>query len=142
MWELRLVWFSGKPAWWDETWKKGVESLARQQRKPEPRPDLYLVVPDRVDVGLKLRGGAEGDFDAKVLHARSVGWELWEKIAYFQVGLARSRPFCRNGSSARLIGWRGPRCDADARGERGSENSRNEEHRSQSREDADSSRRR
>lgn len=84
MWELRLIWVSEKPGWWDETWANGVESLSRQQRKLEARPDLYLVLPDRVDVGLKLRASAEGDLDAKVLHARSAGWELWEKIAYFK----------------------------------------------------------
>lgn len=84
MWEYRLVWPSGKPSWWDEAWKHGVEALGRQQRKPEERPDLYLILTDRVDVGLKLRGSAEGDFDAKVLHARSGGWELWEKIPYFR----------------------------------------------------------
>jgi hypothetical protein len=84
MWELRLIWVSEKPGWWDTTWKTGIESLARQQRTPESRPDVYLVLPDRVDVGLKLRGGAEGDFDAKALHCRSAGWELGEKIAFFR----------------------------------------------------------
>ncbi len=84
MWEFRLVWPVEKPNWWDESWTRGVEALDRQRQEPEVRPDLYLVLPDRVDIGLKLRGGAEGDFDAKVLHARSNGWELWEKIAYFR----------------------------------------------------------
>lgn len=84
MWEYRLAWTAGKPVWWDEAWKSGTAALRRQDREPEKRPDLYLVLLDRADVGLKLRGGAEGDFDAKVLHARSGGWELWEKVAFFK----------------------------------------------------------
>ena len=46
------------------------------------RADTYLVLPGRTDVGLKLRGGDE--FEAKVLHQRSGGWELWEKCAFFR----------------------------------------------------------
>jgi hypothetical protein len=84
MWEYRLAWTAGKPAWWDEAWKSGTAALRRQDREPEKRPDFYLVLLDRADVGLKLRGGAGGDFDAKVLHARNGGWELWEKVAFFK----------------------------------------------------------
>jgi hypothetical protein len=84
MWEYRLSWRAGKPDWWDEAWKSGAAALRRQGREPEKRPDLYLVLHNRADVGLKLRGGAGGDFDAKVLHARAGGWELWEKVAFFR----------------------------------------------------------
>ncbi len=84
MWEHRLVWAGSRPAWWDETWSAGVEVLARQQRAPEARPDTYLVLLDRPDIGLKLRGGDDEQFDAKMLHARTGGWELWEKLAYFR----------------------------------------------------------
>jgi len=84
MWEYRLAWTTGKPDWWDEAWKSGAAALSRQGSQPEKRPDFYLVLQDRADVGLKLRGGAEGDLDAKVLLARSGGWELWEKVAFFK----------------------------------------------------------
>jgi hypothetical protein len=73
MWEHRLVWVAARPAWWNETWRKGLEVLARQQREPEARPDTYLVLLDRVDVGLKLRGGNADEFDVKMRHARDGG---------------------------------------------------------------------
>jgi hypothetical protein len=42
------------------------------------------VLRDRPDVGLKLRGGAEDEFDMKVRHSSKDGWELWEKITFFR----------------------------------------------------------
>jgi hypothetical protein len=58
------------------------EALRRHERDAENRPDTYLVLADRPDVGLKLRG-KEGEFEVKVRHAARDGWELWEKIPFF-----------------------------------------------------------
>jgi len=80
MWEHRLIWTSDPPSWWDEVWSAAAETL--RGRDPETRPDTYLVLPDRPDVGLKLRG-QKGDFEIKVRHAARDGWELWEKIPFF-----------------------------------------------------------
>jgi hypothetical protein len=82
VWEYRLVWARGKPPGWDGAWQQGQQVLGAQGRKVEERPDTYLVLLDRADAGLKLRGGQEEDFDFKVLHRRSGGWELWEKCAF------------------------------------------------------------
>lgn len=35
-------------------------------------------------MGLKLRGGAEEEFDIKAMHHRDRTWELWEKTAFFR----------------------------------------------------------
>ena len=82
MWEYRLVWASASPPWWDKTWSVAQDALRRQGRDPENRPDTYLVLPDRPDVGLKLRG-QKGELEVKVRHAARDGWELWEKIPFF-----------------------------------------------------------
>jgi hypothetical protein len=84
MWEYRLVWPRSKPAGWDATWQRGLDILSIESRAVEERPDTYLVLLDRADAGLKLRGGQEEDFDLKVLHRRSGRWELWEKCAFFE----------------------------------------------------------
>jgi hypothetical protein len=83
MWEYRLVW-ARKPAEWDAAWRRGLDVLSAQRRSVEERPDTYLVLLDRADAGLKLRGGQEGDFDLKLLYRRAGGWELWEKCAFFK----------------------------------------------------------
>ena len=80
MWEHRLIWAAGAPSWWDEVWTAAAAAL--RGRAPEDRPDTYLVLPDRPDVGLKLRG-REGALEMKVRHAARDGWELWEKIPFF-----------------------------------------------------------
>jgi hypothetical protein len=51
------------------------------------------VLHDRSDVGLKLRGGAEDEFDMKVRHSRKDGWELWEKITFFRWNDLEARRF-------------------------------------------------
>ena len=84
MWEHRLVWTAAKPSWWSAAWAHGLEVLLRQKREPEKRPDTYVVCSDRLDVGLKLRGGDSDEFDVKVLHQRSGPWELWEKVPFFK----------------------------------------------------------
>ena len=53
-------------------------------RSLEARPDTYLLIEGRPDVGLKLRGGAEEEFDIKAIHHRDRAWELWEKITFFR----------------------------------------------------------
>ena len=83
MWEQRWAW-SSKPSWWDGAWRRGLEVLSAQGRHVETRPDTYLVLAGRPDAGLKLRGGRDDDFDLKVRHRVSDGWELWEKVAYFK----------------------------------------------------------
>jgi hypothetical protein len=82
MWEYRLIWIAAPPPWWDDTWTAAVSALQRQSREPEPRPDTYLVLDDRPDVGLKLRG-TDGEFEIKVRHDARDGWELWEKTPVF-----------------------------------------------------------
>ena len=82
MWEHRLIWIADAPSWWDAAWTAAVDAVRRHGRTPEDRPDTYLVLPDRPDVGLKLRG-EEGEFEIKVRHAARDGWELWEKIPVF-----------------------------------------------------------
>lgn len=77
MWEYRLSWDS-EPTWWKTAWQRGMEVTQDNSQSIEERPDLYLVLRDRTDVGLKLRGGDE--FEVKILHQRVDGWELWEKI--------------------------------------------------------------
>jgi len=77
MWEYRLVWDS-EPDWWKTDWLRGMEYVKHTSQSIEERPDLYVVLKDRVDIGLKLRGG--GVFEIKILHRRLDGWELWEKI--------------------------------------------------------------
>jgi hypothetical protein len=84
MWEYRLIWTAAAPSWWERAWKNGEALFQRESRNLEGRPDTYLVLKDRPDVGLKLRGGAEEEFDVKVLHHRKDGWELWEKITFFR----------------------------------------------------------
>src|SRR5689334_11326717 len=83
MWEYRLIWDSAPPAWWNAAWRAGERALAARGRSPEQRPDTYLVIVDRPDVGLKTRGTA-GDFEAKLRHRCEDGWELWEKIPFFR----------------------------------------------------------
>lgn len=83
MWEYRLIWAAAPPPGWDETWTAATAALQRQSRTPEDRPDTYLVLDDRPDVGLKLRG-KEGEFEIKVRHDARDGWELWEKIPFFR----------------------------------------------------------
>jgi hypothetical protein len=102
MWEHRLVWPTDKPSWWDAAWSRGVDLLRRRGRAPEERPDVYLVVGDRADIGLKLRGGTEKDFDAKVRYLQQHGWELWEKIPYFTWNDLEAARF------AAMIGARAP----------------------------------
>lgn len=84
MWEYRLIWPTAAPSWWDNAWKTAELLFEREHRKAEGRPDTYLVLRDRPDVGLKLRGGAEDEFDMKVRHSIKDGWELWEKITFFR----------------------------------------------------------
>jgi hypothetical protein len=84
VWEYRLVWPRKRPSWWGTAWDGALRSAAAEGRSVEERPDTYLVLPGRVDAGLKLRGGQENDFDLKVLHDRVGGWELWEKCAWFR----------------------------------------------------------
>lgn len=84
MWEYRLIWPTAAPSWWDDAWKNAELLFERQNRKAEGRPDTYLVLRDRPDVGLKLRGGAEDEFDMKVRHSSKDGWELWEKLTFFR----------------------------------------------------------
>lgn len=84
MWEYRLIWPAAAPSWWDDAWKTAEVLFEREKRKTEGRPDTYLVLRDRPDVGLKLRGGAEDEFDMKVRHSSKDGWELWEKITFFR----------------------------------------------------------
>jgi len=82
MWEYRLIWMAAPPPWWDATWTAAAAALRRQSREPEQRPDTYLVLDDRPDVGLKLRG-TDGEFEIKVRHDARDGWELWEKTPFF-----------------------------------------------------------
>lgn len=82
MWEHRLIWTSTPPHWWHAAWKAAIESLAHHGRTPEDRPDTYLLLGDRPDAGLKLRG-TEGEFEIKVRHDARDGWELWEKTPFF-----------------------------------------------------------
>lgn len=84
MWEYRLIWPTAAPSWWDDAWKTAELLFERENRKAEDRPDTYLVLLDRPAVGLKLRGGAEDEFDMKVRHSIKDGWELWEKITFFR----------------------------------------------------------
>ncbi|HET7698252.1 MAG TPA: hypothetical protein VFK57_21230 [Vicinamibacterales bacterium] len=83
MWEYRLIWTGEAPSWWDAAWRAGEAALRRHGRTPETRPDTYLVLADRPDVGLKTRG-AGGEFEAKLRHQSELGWELWEKIPFFR----------------------------------------------------------
>ena len=83
MWEHRLIWTADAPSWWDEVWTAGAAALHRRERAAEDRPDTYLVLPDRPDVGLKLRG-LDGELEIKVRHAARDGWELWEKVPFFE----------------------------------------------------------
>jgi hypothetical protein len=82
MWEYRLIWTAAPPPWWDQTWTAAQSAVRRHSREPEDRPDTYLVLDDRPDVGLKLRGKS-GELEIKVRHAARDGWELWEKIPFF-----------------------------------------------------------
>lgn len=82
MWEHRIFWDSASPVWWNDAWSDARAALQRQNRAPEDRPDTYLVLDDRPDVGLKLRG-VEGEFEIKVRHDVRDGWELWEKVPFF-----------------------------------------------------------
>jgi hypothetical protein len=82
MWEYRLIWTDAAPPWWDAAWTAARDALNRRGRKPEDRPDTYLMLADRPDVGLKLRG-QKGEFEVKVRHEARDGWELWEKIPFF-----------------------------------------------------------
>lgn len=84
MWECRLIWLSGRPRWWDDAWRHGTAIVAHGHRAIEERPDLYLCVPDRPDVGLKVRGGGQGDVEVKVLHEQTSGWQLWEKTVFLR----------------------------------------------------------
>lgn len=93
MWEYRLIWTSAAPSWWEDTWKTAEILFRRENRRLEGRPDTYLVLHDRPDVGLKLRGGAEGELDMKVRHSRKHGWELWEKITFFRWNDVEARRF-------------------------------------------------
>ena len=93
MWEYRLIWTSAAPSWWEDAWKTAEVLFQRENRMLEGRPDSYLVLHDRPDVGLKLRGGAEDEFDMKVRHSRKHGWELWEKITFFRWNNVEARRF-------------------------------------------------
>lgn len=93
MWEYRLIWTAAAPSWWESAWKNGEALFQRESRELEERPDTYLVLKDRGDVGLKLRGGEEAEFDMKVLHHRQDGWELWEKITFFRWNDLEARRF-------------------------------------------------
>ncbi len=84
MWEYRLIWPAASPPWWDAAWQRGEAVLRRYGRSLEARPDTYLLIEGRPDVGLKLRGGAEEEFDIKAIHHRDRAWELWEKITFFR----------------------------------------------------------
>lgn len=132
MWEHRIFWDSAPPSWWSEVWTSARAALQRQHRTPEDRPDTYLVLGDRPDVGLKLRG-AQGEFEIKVRHQVRDGWELWEKVPFFAwndleaarlAALLRCRPTARHidaratpvaGATALLDGngvvWREIRID-------------------------------
>jgi len=79
MWESRLIWPSGRPAWWDNAWRHGIGTLEHGHRRVEERPDLYVCLPGRPDIGIKIRGGGHGDVEVKTLHEQSDGWQLWEK---------------------------------------------------------------
>jgi hypothetical protein len=83
MWENRLIWTAAAPPWWPDAWGNAIAALRRQRREAEDRPDTYLVLPDRADVGLKLRG-QDGQLEVKVRHESTAGWELWEKIPFFE----------------------------------------------------------
>jgi hypothetical protein len=100
MWEYRLIWAVApppwpvrQPEWWDPVWSAGEALLDRQGREPEERPDRYLVIDGRPDIGLKLRGGADGALELKVRHQRQHGWELWEKITFFEWNALEARRF-------------------------------------------------
>src|ERR1044072_6970683 len=93
MWEYRLMWPNAAPSWWDDTFETGEVLLQRQNQMAEVGPDTYLVLPDRPDVGLKLRGGAEDEFEMKVRHSLKDGWELWEKIIFFRWNKIEARRF-------------------------------------------------
>jgi len=93
MWEYRLIWPTAAPSWWEDALKTGEVLFQRQNRMAEGRPDTYLVLHDRPDVGLKLRGGAEDEFEMKVRHSRKDGWELWEKIIFFRWNNIEARRF-------------------------------------------------
>src|SRR5262245_32945616 len=83
MWEHRLIWTGAAPAWWDGAWATARGALQPHGGQPEGRPDTYLVLADRPDVGLKLRGEGR-EFEIKVRHAARDGWELWEKTPFFR----------------------------------------------------------
>jgi len=103
MWECRLIWVSGRPGWWDEAWRHGIETLTHARRGVEERPDLYLCVPERPDVGIKVRGGGHGDVEIKVLHEQSEGWQLWEKtviLRWNDLEAARLATLMRVGASS------------------------------------------
>jgi len=82
MWEFRLVWTQSAPLWWSGLWERAAAIAADRGEAVEERSDLYLVTPDRLDLGLKLRGGAE--LEIKTRHRRVDGWELWEKCPFFR----------------------------------------------------------
>ena len=83
MWEFRLAWTT-PPAWWDGAWQGAEKLFSGLGRSGEERPDAYFVLVGRTDVGLKLRGEKDDEFDVKVLHERRAGWELWEKVPFFR----------------------------------------------------------
>jgi hypothetical protein len=82
MWEHRLIWTATPPSWWDSAWTTALDAVRQHRRQPEDRPDTYLVLSDRPDIGLKLRGQS-GEFEVKVRHDAREGWELWEKTPFF-----------------------------------------------------------
>ena len=84
MWEYRRTWPAAPPDWWNDAWRRGLASLVAHGREVEERPDTYVALPDRDDVGVKRRRGEARDVEVKVRHRRSDGWELWEKIAFFR----------------------------------------------------------
>jgi hypothetical protein len=106
MWEYRLTWTSQPPAWWEKTWSHAVTHLETHGQPIEDpnRTDTYLVIPGRYDIGLKLRSGEK--FEAKVLHQRRDGWELWEKCIFFEwnaLEYARLISFLRSSSSVETV---------------------------------------
>jgi len=82
MWEYRLFWPSTRPDWWSEVWQHGEQLLRQRGEEVENRPDTYLVISNRPDVGLKMRG--DRNFEVKSLHERAGSWELWEKYPFFR----------------------------------------------------------
>ena len=93
MWEYRLIWPTSAPSWWEDAWERGEVLFQQENRKVEGRSDTYVVLHDRSDIGLKLRGGTESDFDLKVRHSRKDDWELWEKITFFRWNDLEARRF-------------------------------------------------